>query len=293
MSIWAPVLLGSCLVWEVATAPAVLRLHSDVRGEGWSVRLVTAAHRWHLATTLGVPFFASVGVAFVAAIGPIRDPSGWAFNAHAAGVLVGVVVASSYFRRFGKLDALPESHVARLRATFGDDLPHLNVIRTGGSGMWNAYALGALRRRRRIVVSEDLVALLTPDELHAVLCHEMGHHRLRHVGFRTLLVLTAWLVPAGAAAAAGVLTPNVSAIGPILVLLPAGWLYRRQEREADAFAAQHAPAADLGAGLVKMTTAQMLPAGERLGGTHPALRERIAALGLPPAAPAASAAVPS
>jgi STE24 endopeptidase len=156
--------------------------------------------------------------------------------------------------------------------------------------MWNAYAFGVLRKKRRIFVSEDLLRLLTPDEIHAVLCHEVGHHHRRHILLRTALLGFACVVPAVVLAAAGFLSPNTSAAGPLLFLGLLSWLWRRQERDADRFAAGHASAAALGAGLAKMTRARMLPAGERGGETHPSLDERLRALGLPVSAPAPAAA---
>jgi STE24 endopeptidase len=70
------------------------------------------------------------------------------------------------------------------------------------SGHGNAYFTG-FGKARRIVFFDTLLARLAPDAVEAVLAHELGHFRLRHVLKRVvwsaivslgLLGLLAWLM---------------------------------------------------------------------------------------------------
>jgi Zn-dependent protease with chaperone function len=70
---------------------------------------------------------------------------------------------------------LPPAQVAFLRelcSRRGLPMPKLGVIE---SGTPNAFAFGRVRSDARIVVTRGLLDVLTPDELNAVLAHELGH----------------------------------------------------------------------------------------------------------------------
>jgi len=123
----------------------------------------------------------------------------------------------------------------------------------------NAFFTG-LGRYRRIILFDTLVNELTPPELEAVLAHEIGHFRKRHVlvlfGFSSLASLVAfaligWLAQVGSLALAFGFDPASGALLPTLLLtaLLAGtvtfWfsplmnrLARAFEFQADRFAAQ-------------------------------------------------------
>jgi STE24 endopeptidase len=135
----------------------------------------------------------------------------------------------------------------------------------------NAYFTG-FGRARRIVFFDTLLARLAPDEIEAVLAHELGHFRLRHVRKRLLvsmlttllgLALLGWLAArSGFYHALGVPQPSSHAALLLFMLavpaftffvtpLAALWS-RRHEFEADAFATEHASATELAAALVKL-----------------------------------------
>ena len=126
----------------------------------------------------------------------------------------------------------------------------LTIHGRGGRGVANAIALGPTRALSRIVVTASLLALLDDEELSAVLAHEAGHLRLRHLQRLGLIGI-------GAAAAAGAAIilggPPLERLGGSMVggaarvllgmLLPTIGIplvlaraYRGCEREADAFA---------------------------------------------------------
>lgn len=135
----------------------------------------------------------------------------------------------------------------------------------------NAYFTG-FGRAKRIVFFDTLIQRLTPAEIEAVLAHELGHFKLRHIVKRMV-----WLFGASLAflallgflikqpwffAGLGVET-RTTAMALVLFFLvlpaftfllsPLGSLYsRKHEFEADAYAANQADAADLVRALVKL-----------------------------------------
>jgi STE24 endopeptidase len=146
------------------------------------------------------------------------------------------------------------------------------------SGHGNAYFTG-FGRARRVVFFDTLLARLAPEEVEAVLAHELGHFRLRHVAKRVawsaglslvFLALLAWLaqtpwfyaglgIPPDAIDAAmtrpGVALALFMLALPVFtfVLSPLSALYsRKHEFEADAFASQNASSLALTQALVKL-----------------------------------------
>lgn len=123
------------------------------------------------------------------------------------------------------------------------------------SGHGNAYFTG-LGRNKRIVFFDTLIDKLEPEEIEAVLAHELGHYRHRHVqkAMRLMsalslagLALLAWLMQQPwFYADLGVSTPSTHmALLLFLIALPSfafpltplfSWRSRKQEFEADAFA---------------------------------------------------------
>jgi STE24 endopeptidase len=135
----------------------------------------------------------------------------------------------------------------------------------------NAYFTG-IGRHKRIVFFDTLLERLKADEVEAVLAHELGHFRLKHVRKRLLLsvamsllglALLGWLTQQpGFYHALGVPTPSTHAALLLFALaLPAFSFFltplstlwsRRHEFEADAFATRYASGAELATALVKL-----------------------------------------
>jgi len=137
----------------------------------------------------------------------------------------------------------------------------------------NAFFTG-FGRAKRIVFFDTLLERLSPDEIEAVLAHELGHFRLKHVLKRMLwsaalslafLALLAWLAASPWFYEGLGVPPSLDRPGVALILFflalpaftfvfaPLSALYsRRHEFEADAFAAKHASAASLIRALVKL-----------------------------------------
>jgi STE24 endopeptidase len=135
----------------------------------------------------------------------------------------------------------------------------------------NAYFTG-FGKTKRIVFFDTLLARLTPDEIEAVLAHELGHFKRRHVLKRIVssfvlslvflwllayLMQTDWFY-----SGLGVTTPSTAlALLLFFIALPVfSFLFRpigsawsrRHEFEADAYAAQQTSAHNLATALVKM-----------------------------------------
>ena len=135
----------------------------------------------------------------------------------------------------------------------------------------NAYFTG-VGRNKRVVFFDTLLAHLQAPEIEAVLAHELGHFRLRHVRQRLWmsslgalcgLALLGWLAHQPTLyAALGVPQPSAHAALLLFLLATPPFMYfvtplaaawsRRHERAADEFAAQHASASHLAAALVKL-----------------------------------------
>jgi STE24 endopeptidase len=135
----------------------------------------------------------------------------------------------------------------------------------------NAYFTG-FGNNKRIVFFDTLLDGLNDDEVEAVLAHELGHFKRRHIVKR--LVLSSLMALAGLAvlgwltqqtwfyADLGVTRPSsATALALFMLVLPVFTVFlgplmsrlsRRHEFEADAFAAEQTDARHLISGLVKM-----------------------------------------
>lgn len=161
---------------------------------------------------------------------------------------------------FNKLTPLPEGELRTRLLALGDrtgfKAKTIEVIDgSKRSGHSNAYFTG-FGRFRRIVLFDTLIAQLTPEELEAVLAHEIGHYRRGHIpkmiALSALLMaggfaVVAWLAQSGWFNAAFHFPETEIAPSFLLFALLSGavtfWfaplgnlLSRRYEYQADAFA---------------------------------------------------------
>ena len=220
-------------------------------------------------------------------------------------------VIAPLFNRFSPLPAGDaRERIERLLARCGFRSSGLFVMDgSRRSGHGNAYFTG-FGRAKRVVFFDTLLTRLAPDEIEAVLAHELGHFRLRHVIKRViwsailsllLLALLAWLarapwfyaglgIPQGDVAAAmarpGVALALFMLALPVFTfaLAPLSAAYsRRHEFEADAFAAEHASATALVAALIKLyednaATLTPDPLHSAFYDSHPPAATRVARL---------------
>jgi STE24 endopeptidase len=209
---------------------------------------------------------------------------------------------------FNKLTPLPEGELRTRLLALGDRTGfHAKTIEvidgSKRSGHSNAYFTG-FGRFRRIVLFDTLIAQLTPEELEAVLAHEIGHYRRGHIP--KMIALSAAMMFGGFGVIAWLarspwfnlsfgfpadeLAPSFLLFG-LLSGLVTFWfsplmnvLSRKHEYEADAFAreAVGGPAAMVGAlrklAQKNLTNLTPHPWFSAFHYSHPTLVEREAAL---------------
>jgi STE24 endopeptidase len=166
----------------------------------------------------------------------------------------------------------------------------------------NAYFAG-FGRSKRVVFFDTLLSRLEAGEVEAVLAHELGHYKLRHIIKRIVLVsavsfLFFWLLnflmqQDWFFAGLGVTTPSTGAALALfyvalpyftLLLQPLGAMYsRKHEYEADRYAAGTSSARDLATALVKLyrdnaSTLTPDPLHSAFYDSHPPALARIARL---------------
>jgi STE24 endopeptidase len=170
------------------------------------------------------------------------------------------------------------------------------------SGHSNAYFTG-IGKARRIVLYDTLVQQLSVAELAAVLAHEIGHYKKKHIlkmlalssaaTFAAMYALSLVLDWHPLFQAFGLAVPNVPK-GLIAVSLIAGhltfwliplgnWLSRRWEYQADAYARDRTGAEPVADALVKLYAKNLAPPSPHplysaYHHSHPTLLERVEAL---------------
>ncbi|MBI3045599.1 MAG: M48 family metallopeptidase [Betaproteobacteria bacterium] len=204
----------------------------------------------------------------------------WWLYAWGLTVLYGIVahfifptVIAPLFNKFSPMDN-PElkDRIERLLARCGFKVKGLMVMDgSRRSSHGNAYFTG-FGASRRIVFFDTLLAQLAPAEVEAVLAHELGHFRLRHVlkrmtwsaafSFGFFWLLSFLMAQEWFYTGLGVASPSPAmalvlflfVVPPFTFLLqPLGALYsRKHEYEADQYAARNASARDLVSALIKL-----------------------------------------
>ena len=217
-------------------------------------------------------------------------------------------VIAPLFNKFEPLtEASVKERVEQLLARCGFKARGLFVMDgSRRSAHGNAYFTG-FGAARRIVFFDTLISRLAPDEIEAVLAHELGHFKLKHVLKRTawfaagslaLLGLLGWLVGEpwfyaglgvpGPAPRYGVALVLFMLALPAFTFLasPLAAMYsRRHEFEADLYAARNASAPALISALVKLyednaSTLTPDPLHSAFFDSHPPAPARIARLEL-------------
>ena len=183
------------------------------------------------------------------------------------------VLIAPLFNRFSPLkDLTLKSRIEALLERCGFRSSGVFVVDgSRRSSHGNAYFTG-IGRYKRIVFFDTLLQQLESAEIEAVLAHELGHFKLKHIRQRlwvSAVVTLAALALLGYLAAQrafyvdlGIAAPSPHAalllfalVGPVAMFFatPLGALWsRRLEFQADRFASQYASARDLIAALVKL-----------------------------------------
>ena len=279
----------------------------------WKLYLLDAAKGALLGATIGLPLAALV-LWLMGAAGAWWWL--WAWLAWTGFQLLMLVlyptVIAPLFNKFAPLpDASLAERVSALMTRCGFRAKGLFVMDgSRRSAHSNAYFTG-LGAAKRVVFYDTLLARLAPGEVEAVLAHELGHFKLKHVPKRMLaifgaslaaLALLGWLAQQQWFYTGLGVTPNLAAPNDALALMllmfalpPFGFLVtpvaaalsRKHEFEADAYACAQSSGRDLARALVKLHednagTLTPDPLYARFYYSHPPAAERLAALKMEP-----------
>ena len=212
--------------------------------------------------------------------------------------------------RFNKFEPMPDNalrqRVEALLKRCGFTSQGLFVMDgSRRSSHGNAYFTG-FGRAKRIVFFDTLIARLNGDQIEAVLAHELGHFKHKHITKRLVislltsfagLALLGWLATqpwfyAGLGMRPGEIGFEAPALLLFLLVVPVftfmlrplmSSLSRKDEFEADAFAAEQTRADDLVSALVRLyednaSTLTPDPLHSAFYDSHPSANERVARL---------------
>ncbi len=187
-------------------------------------------------------------------------------------VLYPIVIAPLFNKFLPLADGALKTRIETLLGRCGFKTSGLFVMDgSRRSAHGNAYFTG-IGKAKRIVFFDTLIEKLEPAEVEAVLAHELGHFKKKHIAQRVALMsvislaflaLLGWLIGAdwffeglgmsarGNAAALALFLYALPVFTFPLTPLSSLWS-RKHEFEADAYAAAHADARDLVSALVKL-----------------------------------------
>jgi STE24 endopeptidase len=238
----------------------------------------------------------------------------WAWSAWVAFSLLLMIVFPIFiaplFNKFSPLEDIAlKDKVEALMSRCGFAAKGLFVMDgSKRSAHANAYFTG-LGSSKRVVFYDTLLSRLNHGEIEAVLAHELGHFKHKHVFKRMVgmfvmsllgFALLGWLSRQVFFYEGLGVTPNLGAPNDALALLlfmlavPVvmffvapifAYFSRRDEYQADAYACLHAQAADLRQALIKLykdnsSTLTPDPMYVRFYYSHPPAAERMAAMGV-------------
>ena len=313
--------------YQLGLVAAFLLLGSllDLPWEWWSTFRIEQAFGFNRTTPglfiadlfKGLLVGALLGLPIVALILWLMGAAGprwwlWAWGAWMGFNLLVMVIYPSViaplFNKFEPLnDAELKARVERLMARCGFAAKGLFVMDgSRRSAHGNAYFSG-FGPAKRVVFFDTLLAKLDGAEVEAVLAHELGHFKHRHITKRIVLMfalslagfaLLGWLAQQPAFYLGLGVTPSLGAPNDALALLLfilagpvfgffvtplASYFSRRDEFQADAYARAQASGADLSSALLKLHednagTLTPDPVYARFYYSHPPAAERLAAL---------------
>nr|WP_297357472.1 M48 family metallopeptidase [uncultured Caldimonas sp.] len=275
----------------------------------WKLYLADLAKSLFVGTLLGLPIAALI-LWLMGAAG-----ANWWLWAWAAWVsfslLMLVIVPTVIAPLFNKFEPLADEslreRVQALMARCGFKARGLFVMDgSKRSAHANAYFTG-FGAAKRVVFFDTLLSKLSPGEVEAVLAHELGHFKRRHVLKRMVAIfgvsllgfaLLGWLSTQVWFYAGLGVSPNLGAsndalalllfllAGPVFMFFVSPWaagLSRKHEFEADAYACSQASGHDLAAALLKLyednaSTLTPDPVYVRFYYSHPPASQRLAAM---------------
>lgn len=281
---WSPLYTGTAVILTVLLLGGLLDLPASlyrtfVLEQRFGFNKMTLAT--FVADTLKSTFIAlAMGIPLVMLILWLMDSAGalWWLYAWLALTAFSLLVTWAYPHfiapLFNRFTPLTEGEVAQrldalLKRTGFSNNGVFVMDGSRRSAHGNAYFTG-FGKHKRIVFFDTLLQHLTPAQIEAILAHELGHYKRRHILKGMLLSMTLTLVGFAVLAwllrqewfytALGVAQPSAYMALLLFVLVSPVFLFfvspllarwsRRHEFEADAFAVQQSSAAELITALV-------------------------------------------
>jgi STE24 endopeptidase len=258
-----------------------------------------------VAVVLGAPFVLAIDF-ILRNVGPFWWLAGWGLYVGFNLVML-LIIPTFVMPLFNKLEPIDDTGLRGRIETLlkrcgfrSNGLFKMDASKRSGHG--NAFFTG-FGPSKRIVLFDTILASLSTEEIEAVLAHELGHFKLKHIVKRMLTQLVTsligfavigWLIAQPwFAAAFGVSTAMpLAALILAMLVLPAftgwfrgfsNWRSRVHEFEADAYAAGQTNGADLASALLKLHKDNAAPSTtdpvySTFKHSHPPTAERIARL---------------
>ncbi|MET0517850.1 MAG: M48 family metallopeptidase [Burkholderiaceae bacterium] len=299
------------LPWELYSTFRIEQ-HFGFNRMSWQLYLADTAKGLLVGALIGLPIAALI-LWLMGAAGPYWWLWAWAawmgFN-----LLILVLYPTVIAPLFNKFEPLPEDPYGGLRPRIESLMQRCGFAAKGlfvmdgsrRSAHGNAYFTG-FGPAKRVVFFDTLLARLSGPEVEAVLAHELGHFKHKHVLKRVLkmfalslagFALLGWLSGQTGFYLAFSVRPNMAAPNDALALLlfmlavPVfGFFFtplasrssRKDEFQADAYACVQASGPDLAAALLKLHednagTLTPDPVYSRFYYSHPPVSERLAAI---------------
>jgi STE24 endopeptidase len=271
----------------------------------WRTYILDKLKGWLLAGTLGSGIMALL-IFLISTIGPNFWIWFWAFiTLFSLGIQY--LYTSFFITLFNKLTPLQEGPLRQAIEQYSQSVgfPLGNIMVMDGSKRStkaNAFFAG-FGKRKRIVLFDTLISQMSEEEVLAVLAHEVGHYKKRHILQSMILstlnigillfVLSRVVNEPALSTALGASEPGIHLAlitffmlySPISELVGIGmnWLSRKNEYEADAFARDTNDGKSLGNALIKLHVENLSnlephPAYVFLHYSHPTLLQRLNAL---------------
>ena len=267
----APFVLSVLVLWVV-----VYPLERELRGQGWTwlgdvenepeigwrFHAYLDFHVRHYLLVVAVPMMVILFAANLTR-GYSTELRAWFHSGWAPDVLLGVVAAGVFLvapvvlRRIWRTRPLEDGPMRRRLETLcervGFRCREILVWDSDGI-MINAAVMGIIAPVRYVMLSDALLATMSPSQVEAVFGHEIGHVRHRHIPFFLLFALMGWVLVGALMEllALGSIQPDaplglsvfsIQVVGVVATVafwgFGFGWVSRRFERQADVFAARN------------------------------------------------------
>jgi len=292
-SFWASAITSPLVAGVAATATIFLIMTLIELPSGWyQTFVIEEKFGFNKSTTqqfikdhvMQLGLGAAIGLPLLALILWVIDAVGSSWWLWAWGILISFSLLMSWlyptliaplFNKFTPMeDGALKDRIAGLLSRCGFNSQGIFIMDgSKRSGHGNAYFTG-IGNNKRIVFFDNLVASLDDEELEAVLAHELGHFKCKHVvkmlvatsimtlisfGVLGMLISQDWFytglgvdVAQKSNAVALLLFILVSSSFTFFIQPISAYFQRKFEFEADDFAANHAQASKLISGLVKL-----------------------------------------